>query len=69
MTPDTTRESRLLAITTRQFWAVFFSKLGLNLRSEVSRTYLCYLWSMIESIMFVTALYIVFGIFLRIRSE
>jgi lipopolysaccharide transport system permease protein len=69
MAPVTTGENLLLAINTRQFWAVFFTKLGFNLRSEVSRTYLGYLWWLIEPIMFVIALYVVFGIFLRLRSE
>ncbi|MEM1412527.1 MAG: hypothetical protein AAGH19_09220 [Pseudomonadota bacterium] len=59
----------LLAINTRQFWAVFFTKLGFNLRSEVSRTYLGYVWWLLEPILWVTALYVVFGIFLRSRSD
>jgi lipopolysaccharide transport system permease protein len=59
----------LLAINTRQFWAVFRTKLGYNLRSEVSQTYLGYLWWLIEPVLWVTALYVVFGIFLRLRSD
>lgn len=59
----------MLAINTRQFWAVFFTKLAFNLRSEVSRTYLGYIWWLLEPVLFVTALYIVFGIFLRTRTE
>jgi len=59
----------LLAINTRQFWAVFYTKLTFNLRSEVSRTYLGYLWWLLEPVLFVMALYIVFGIFLRTRTE
>ncbi len=59
----------MLAINTRQFWAVFFTKLVFNLRSEVSRTYLGYVWWLLEPVLFVTALYIVFGTFLRTRTE
>lgn len=59
----------LLAINTRQFWAVFSTKLWFNLRSEVARTYLGYLWWLLEPMLWVTALYVVFGIFLRLRSD
>jgi lipopolysaccharide transport system permease protein len=59
----------VLAINSRQFWAVFWTKLGYNLRSEVSRTYLGYLWWLIEPVLFVTTLYIVFAILLRIRTD
>lgn len=59
----------MLAINTRQFWSVFFTKLAFNLRSEVSRTYLGYLWWLLEPVLWVTALYVVFGIFLRMRSN
>lgn len=59
----------LLAINTRQFWAVFSTKLWFNLRSEVARTYLGYLWWLLEPVLWVTALYVVFGIFLRLRTE
>ncbi len=59
----------MLAINTRQFWAVFATKLTFNLRSEVSRTHLGYLWWLLEPVLWVTALYIVFAIFLRTRTE
>ena len=59
----------MLAINSRQFWAVFWTKLGYNLRSEVSRTYLGYLWWLIEPVLFVTTMYIVFAILLRIRTD
>lgn len=59
----------LLSINSRQFWAVFFTKLRFNLRSEVSRTYLGYIWWVLEPLMFVAALYLVFGIFLNIRTD
>ncbi len=66
---NASRETHLLAIDTRQFWAVFFTKLSMNLRSEVSRTYLGYLWWLLEPVLYVTALYVVFGIFLHTRTE
>lgn len=59
----------LLAINSHQFWAVFRTKLGYNLRSEVSQTYLGYLWWLLEPVLWVTALYVVFGIFLRLRTD
>lgn len=59
----------MLSVNSRQFWAVFFTKLRFNLRSEVSRTYLGYLWWLLEPVLFVVALYVVFGIFLKTRTE
>lgn len=59
----------MLSANSPQFWAVFFTKLRFNLRSEVSRTYLGYLWWLLEPVLFVSALYMVFGIFLGIRTE
>ncbi len=61
-------ENYLLSVNSRQFWAVFFTKLQLNLRSEVSRTYLGYLWWLLEPVFYVAALYVVFGIFLGNRE-
>lgn len=59
----------MLSANSPQFWAVFFTKLRFNLRSEVSRTYLGYLWWLLEPVLFVSALYLVFAIFLNIRTE
>ncbi len=59
----------MLSANSPQFWAVFFTKLRFNLRSEVSRTYLGYLWWLLEPVLFVAALYLVFAIFLQIRTE
>lgn len=59
----------MLSINSRHFWQVFRTKLVFNLKSEVSKTYLGYLWWLIEPVLYVTALYIVFGIFLRIRTD
>lgn len=62
-------EIYLISVNSRQFWAVFFTKLRFNLRSEVSRTYLGYLWWLLEPVFFVGALYLVFGIFLGNRAD
>lgn len=59
----------MLSLNSHQFWAVFFTKLRFNLRSEVSRTYLGYLWWLLEPVLYVTTLYVVFGIFLNTRTE
>ena len=40
-----------------------------NLKSEVSTTYLGYLWWILEPVLFVTVMYVVFGILLRTRTE
>ncbi|MBE9548237.1 MAG: ABC transporter permease [Proteobacteria bacterium] len=43
---------------------VFGTKLALNLKSEVSKTYLSYVWWLLEPALMVTVLYIVFAMFL-----
>lgn len=59
----------MLTIGQRQFWDIVLTKLRLNLRSEVSKTYLGYLWWLLEPALFVAALYVVFGIFLKTRTD
>lgn len=59
----------MFSITSKHFWQVFFTKLAFNLKSEVSKTYLGYAWWLLEPVFFVTALYVVFGIFLHTRTE
>jgi lipopolysaccharide transport system permease protein len=59
----------MLTIRSRQFWEVFFTNLGLNLKSEVSKTYLGYFWWLLEPVFYVTAMYVVLGIFLSRRTE
>jgi len=59
----------LLTLTSRQFWDVFFTKLKFNLKSEGSKTYLGYLWWLLEPALFVATMYIVFGILLQLRSD
>ena len=43
---------------------VFFTKLVLNLKSEASKTYLSYVWWLLEPALMVAVLYLVFAVFL-----
>jgi len=43
---------------------VFFTKLVFNLKSEASKTYLGYIWWMLEPALMVAVLYLIFGVFL-----
>ena len=43
---------------------VFFTKLVLNLKSEASKTYLNYVWWLLEPALMVAVLYLVFAVFL-----
>lgn len=61
-------EKPLLTITSRQFWEIFFTKLQFNIKSEISTTYLGYLWWILEPVLYIAAMYVVFAIFLRIRT-
>jgi len=46
-----------------QLLEVFFTKLRLNLKAEVSKTYLGYAWWLLEPGLYVAILYLVFGVF------
>ena len=46
-----------------QLLEVFFTKLRLNLKAEVSKTYLGYAWWVLEPALYVVILYFVFGVF------
>ena len=59
----------MYTMRSRQFQEVFITKLVFNLKSEVSKTYLGYLWWLVEPVLFVAAMYLVFGRFLQIRTE
>ncbi|MFC1605776.1 ABC transporter permease [Pseudomonadota bacterium] len=48
---------------------VFFTKLVFNLKSEASKTYLNYLWWILEPALLVGVFYIVFGVFLARGGE
>jgi len=43
---------------------IYLAKLSLNLKAEVSKTYLGYVWWILEPAMYVAVLYYVFGVFL-----
>lgn len=58
----------MLSINSKHFWQVFFTKLNFNIKAEVSKTYLGYLWWLLEPVMFVTSMYIIFGIFLNLKT-
>jgi lipopolysaccharide transport system permease protein len=49
--------------TRRNFIDVFFTKLKYNLKSEASKTYLGYVWWVLEPALYVAVLYLVFGTF------
>ena len=59
----------MYSLSSRHFREVFITKLVFNLKSEVSKTYLGYLWWLLEPVLFVTALYVVFNRFLQLRTE
>lgn len=52
-------------ISTPHLLEVFFTKLFLNLKSEVAKTYLSYIWWVLEPILMVAVYYVVFGIILN----
>ena len=49
---------------TKHFWSFVTTKVTLNLKAEASKSYLSYLWWLLEPALFVAVLYVVFGIFL-----
>ncbi|MCF6225328.1 MAG: ABC transporter permease [Xanthomonadales bacterium] len=48
---------------------VFFTKLVFNLKSEASKTYLSYIWWLLEPALMVAVLYLVFGVFLETKTS
>ena len=58
----------MYTLRSRQFWEAFITKLVFNLKSEVSKTYLGYLWWLVEPVLYVTALHVVFNRFLQLRT-
>jgi lipopolysaccharide transport system permease protein len=48
----------------RQFSQLVLTKVTLNLKAEASKSYLSYLWWLIEPAFFVVIMYLVFGVFL-----
>ena len=49
----------------RNFWDLILFKTGANLKAEVSRDYLNFLWWLIDPILTMMVFYLVFGIFLQ----
>ena len=47
---------------------VLFTKLVLNLKAEAAKTYLSYVWWLLEPILMVAVLYLVFAVFLATRT-
>jgi lipopolysaccharide transport system permease protein len=47
---------------------VFFTKLVLNLKSEASKTYLSYVWWILEPALMVAVMYLVFAVFLNRKT-
>ncbi|MFC1776015.1 ABC transporter permease [Pseudomonadota bacterium] len=47
---------------------VLFTKLVFNLKAEAAKTYLSYIWWLLEPALMVTVLYVVFAIFLATRT-
>jgi len=56
-------------ITKTHLVEVFFAKLVFNLKSEASKTYLSYLWWLLEPALMVAVFYLVFAIFLARGTE
>jgi len=56
-------------ISKRHYVEVFLTKLQLNLHSEASKTYLGYLWWILEPALYVAVFYFVFGTFLQRGTE
>ncbi|WP_051275665.1 ABC transporter permease [Aestuariibacter salexigens] len=56
-------------MTSNQFFQLTITKVFLNLKAEASKSYLSYLWWVLEPALFVAVFYLVFGVFLGNRSE
>ncbi len=51
-----------------QFWQLIFTKVQLNLKSEASRSYLSYIWWILEPVLFVGSFYLVFAVFMGTKT-
>ncbi|MEM9003730.1 MAG: ABC transporter permease [Cyanobacteria bacterium P01_F01_bin.86] len=56
-------------MTYNQYWSLVLTKVHLNLKSEVSKSYLSYIWWVLEPALFVLVFYIVFETFLNRGGE
>lgn len=54
-----------MIVSKRHFWEIFLTKFIFNIKSEISKTYLGYLWWILEPLLHVAVLYVVFDIFLQ----
>lgn len=52
-----------MILSNKHLVEVFFAKLKFNLKSEASKTYLGYIWWVLEPALYVAVLYLVFGVF------
>lgn len=52
-------------MTIKYFISLVFTKAILNLRSEASRTYLSYIWWVLEPVLYIAVFYLVFGVLLN----
>lgn len=58
-----------MAMRARNFFDLLIYKTRANLRTEVSRYYLNYLWWVIEPILLMGVFYVIFGIFMNRNTE
>ena len=52
-----------------KYFALLRTKIGLNLRAEADRYKLGYLWWILEPLLFAAAMYVVFVIYLGLRTD
>lgn len=52
-------------MTLSRFWLLVLTKVRLNLKSEASKSYLNYVWWVLEPALFVAVFYVVFGVLLE----
>lgn len=55
--------------STSHLYQVYLTQLTLNLKSETRKTYLSYIWWVLEPAMFVAVFYLVFAVFLNRGSD
>ncbi len=56
-------------MNTQHFFNIVLTKAQLNLKSEASKTYLSYLWWVLEPCLYIGVFYIVFGLLLQSKTE
>ena len=58
-----------ITVLSVQFWSLVWLKVQLNLKSEASKSYLNYIWWVLEPAIFIAVYYVVFGILLNQGSS